>query len=135
MASVPILRGLTVVISSVDEQGFFMPMPSSLLSSTPDTIYHSLGVRDGQRFVIQLIFDPLLLGASQANYLEVAARIDGFNVTHGHVSVPEIRANGGVFTITSFPDGITGMAKTAEFRKLATGKIEYLGSFYGKDDD
>lgn len=101
-------------------------MISTLISETPDTVHHSLGVRDRARFVIQLLFDLYLLGASQAELVEFAVRIDGFIVAHGHVLVTDIRAGGGVLNLLSIPDGMTGTAKTAEFRALTTSKINYL---------
>jgi len=135
MASVQILPGVTVLIASVIVAGSFMPIPSSLIGSTTDTVYHLLGVRDGMRFVIQLIFDLFLLSASQAEYVEFAIRIDGFNVAHGHMSVDALRARGGVFTINCLPDGMTGMAKIMEFRELATGKMESILSAVGMTTD
>lgn len=117
----------TVAIVSVDAQGFLTPLPSSPISLlTPDTARHSLVVRDRTRFGIQFRFGLVLLDASQAELVEHAIRIDGFNVAHGHVPVTEIRADGGVLNILRFPDGMTGMAKTAEFRALATGRMNHL---------
>ena len=128
MASVQIFPGLTVAIATVTAQGSITPMISSLISETSDTIYHSLGVRDWVRLVVQLLFNLYLLGASQAEFIEFAVRIDGFNIAHGHIPVADIRAAGGVFNLLSIPDGTTGTVKTAEFRALATSKMKYLVS-------
>jgi hypothetical protein len=70
-------------------------------------------VRDRTRFAIQVIFGLVLLDASQAELIEYAIRVDGFDVAHGYIPVIEIRANGRVLNTLSFPDGTTGMAKTA----------------------
>ncbi|GAB7330223.1 hypothetical protein MBLNU13_g01884t1 [Cladosporium sp. NU13] len=96
------------------------PMIPSLIGETPDTIHHSLGVRDRARFVVQILFNLLLLGVSRAELVEFAVRIDGFIVAHGHIPVTDIRAAGGVFNLLSIPDGMTGTVKTAEFRALTT---------------
>lgn len=125
MASVQISPALTVAIGTTDAQGSITPMISSLISATPDTIHHSLGVRDLARLVVQLLFNLHLLDASQAEFVEFAVRIDGFNVAHGHIPVADIRAAGGVFNLLSIPDGMTGTVKTAEFRALTTSKMDH----------
>ena len=110
-------------------------MISSLISETSDTIYHSLGVRDWVRLVVQLLFNLYLLGASQAEFIEFAVRIDGFNIAHGHIPVADIRAAGGVFNLLSIPDGTTGTVKTAELRALTTSKMEHPNSTVGTTTD
>ena len=128
MASVQIFPGLTVTIATTDAQGSITPMISTLIIETQDTIHHSLGVRDRARLVVQFLFDLYLLDASQAEFVEFAVRIDGFNVAHGHIPVADIRAIGGVFNLLSIPDGTTGTVKIAEFRALATSKMKHLVS-------
>lgn len=123
MASVQILPGIQAGIVFVGARGVVTPMISTLIGETPDTTYHSLGVRDRVRFVIHLRFDLYLLGASQAELIEFAVRIDGFIVAHSHVLVTDIRAAGGVINLLRIPDGMTGKAKTAEFRALTSGKM------------
>lgn len=135
MASVQIFPGLTVAIATVTAQGSITPMISSLISETSDTIYHPLGVRDRVRLVVQLLFNLYLLDASQAEFIEFAVRIDGFNVAHGHIPAADIRAAGGVFNLLSIPDGTTGTVKTAEFRALTTSKMEHPNSTVGTTTD
>ena len=125
MASVQILPGVKVAIAYVDALGYITPMRSDFIGETHNTTYHALEVRDGMRFTVQLTFDLYLLGASQAEFIEVAMRFDGFVVAHSHIPVIDIRAGRGVYNFLAFADGMTGMWKTAEFRALATGIPEY----------
>ena len=125
MASVFNLRGINVAIAYVDALGSLTPMRSSRIGGTWNTTHHAIEVRDGMRFAVQLTFDLYSLGASMAEYIEVAIRFDGFVVAHNHIPVTDIRAGGGVYNFLTFADGMTGVGMTAEFRALATSISKY----------
>lgn len=73
------------------------------------------------RVAVLLKFDLYLLALSQAKFIEIAMRFSGIEAAHAHIPVTDIRAGEGEYAFFSFVDGVTGMAKTAEFCALPSG--------------
>lgn len=121
MASVQILPGILVAIAALDAHGIIPLYSSPLNGSTPNTVHRSLEVEDGMRVIVLLKFDLYLLALSQAEFIEIAMRFGGIQAAHAHIPVTDIRAGGGEYVFFSFIDGVTGMAKTAEFCALPPG--------------
>lgn len=127
MASVQNLPGVWVALASVDAYSNIRRLHSRPIGvPTPDTTHHSLEVIDGMKVVILIKLVLSMLRDSDAELIEVAMRFDGFNVAHHHIPVTEILAGGGVYPFVTFLDGMTSMAKTAEFRAITTGNLDCL---------
>lgn len=122
MASIWALQDVKVAIAFADAQEFLTPLPSTPVGNwNPAQAHHTLEVRDGTRFAVVLTVDLQKMAGHECDYVEVAVSFDGFEVAHHYIPLPELAANRGEFVIKTFVDGMSGMAKTAEFRVLTTG--------------
>lgn len=127
MASVWALQDVKVAIAFVNTQEFLTPLPSTPVGIwTPTQAHHTLEVRDGARFAVLLTVDLGKMLGFECDYVEVAVCLDGFEVAHHYIPLPELAANRGEFVIKTFVDGMSGYAKTAEFRVLTTGMTNDL---------